>query len=76
MYYILYVYAIVWLFPQAKIIDRLQHYIHVHEHYSPLLPVAWCPEQVFDRLTIVNPDLCDGQLLITPDTEMRLKTNR
>ncbi|XP_064601442.1 nuclear pore membrane glycoprotein 210-like [Liolophura sinensis] len=32
--------------------------------------------KVFDRLTIVNPDLCDGQLLITPDTEMRLKTNR
>jgi nuclear pore complex protein Nup210 len=31
---------------------------------------------VFEKLTLVSPDICDGQLIITPNTDTVVKTNR
>ncbi|XP_071099780.1 nuclear pore membrane glycoprotein 210-like isoform X2 [Haliotis cracherodii] len=32
--------------------------------------------QVFEKLSLVNPSVCDGHILITPNTETTIKTNR
>ncbi|KAL5006223.1 hypothetical protein ScPMuIL_015029 [Solemya velum] len=32
--------------------------------------------QVFDKLAVISPSLCDGKILITPNTEAIIKTNR
>ncbi|ELU01491.1 hypothetical protein CAPTEDRAFT_222865 [Capitella teleta] len=32
--------------------------------------------QVFEELQLIRPDICDGTLLITPNTETQLRTNR
>ncbi|XP_067655062.1 nuclear pore membrane glycoprotein 210-like isoform X1 [Haliotis asinina] len=32
--------------------------------------------QVFEKLSLVNPSVCDGHILITPNTETIIKTNR
>ena len=32
--------------------------------------------QVFTELAMISPKVCDGELLMTPNTEAVLKTNR
>ncbi|RUS72155.1 hypothetical protein EGW08_020082, partial [Elysia chlorotica] len=32
--------------------------------------------QVFEKLSLINPSMCHGQILITPNTDTSLKTNR
>ena len=32
--------------------------------------------QVFAELTMISPKVCDGQLLMTPNTEALIRTNR
>ncbi|XP_041366942.1 nuclear pore membrane glycoprotein 210-like [Gigantopelta aegis] len=32
--------------------------------------------QVFEKLTMLNPSVCDGQILVTPNTETVIRTNR
>lgn len=32
--------------------------------------------QVFEKLAVVSPRVCDGKILLTPNTEAVIKTNR
>lgn len=46
--------------------------------YAQEVNVVSCPHfaQVFEKLELIRPDVCDGTLLITPNTGIQLKTNR
>ncbi|GFS06170.1 nuclear pore membrane glycoprotein 210-like [Elysia marginata] len=58
---------------------RLKVKVHAGSHLQVLMDQILQDEvqiQVFEKLSLINPSTCHGQILVTPNTDTSLKTNR